>query len=67
MSDTIENSTSPKPVDSKLLEILVCPVTRSSLRYDAKAQELISDKAKLAFPIKNGIPILIASQAREID
>ena len=56
-----------KPIDSKLLEILVCPITKSTLRYDAQAQELISDKAKLAFPIKNGIPILIQSQAREID
>lgn len=63
---TSQNTIS-KPLDPKLLEILVCPVTKGTLRYDAKAQELISDKAKLAFTIKNGIPILIASQARQID
>ena len=46
-------------VDPKLIEILVCPLTKSPLRYDAEAQELISDKAKLAFPIRDGIPIML--------
>lgn len=54
-------------VDPKLLEILVCPVTKGPLRYDTDAQELISDQAKLAFPIRDGIPIMLADEAREID
>ena len=53
-------------VDPKLLEILVCPVTKEPLRYDAEKQELISDAAKLAFPIRDGIPIMLADEAREI-
>lgn len=53
--------------DPKLLEILVCPVTHTSLRYDAQAQELISDAAKLAFPIRDGIPIMLVDEARKID
>lgn len=52
--------------DPKLLEILVCPVTRQTLKYDSKAQELISEKAGLAFPIRDGIPILLVDEAREI-
>ncbi len=51
----------------KLLERLVCPVTRGPLRYDADAQELISDKAGLAFPIKDGIPILLEDEARDLN
>ena len=54
-------------VDPKLLEILVCPVTKGTLRYDRDAQELISDKAGLAYPIRDGIPIMLADEAREID
>ena len=54
-------------VDPKLLEILVCPLTKTTLRYDADQQELISDKAKLAFPIRDGIPIMLIDEAREID
>lgn len=54
-------------VDPKLLEILVCPVTKGPLRYDRDKQELISDKAGLAFPIRDGIPIMLADEAREID
>ena len=53
-------------VDSKLLEILVCPVSHGQLRYDRDAQELISDKAGLAYPVRNGIPIMLADEAREI-
>tara|TARA_B100002003_G_C13648555_1_gene330190 strand:- start:250 stop:429 length:180 start_codon:yes stop_codon:yes gene_type:complete len=56
-----------QPVDPKLLEILVCPVTKGPLRYDAENQELISDQAKLAFPIRDGIPIMLADEARELD
>lgn len=53
--------------DRKMLEALVCPVTQGRLRYDAQAGELISSTARLAFPIRNGIPIMLASEAREID
>ena len=55
------------PVDPKLLEILVCPLTKGPLRYDAEAQELISDKAKLAYPIRDGIPIMLVDEARPLD
>ena len=54
-------------VDPKLLEILVCPVTKGSLRYDAAAQELISDAAGLAYPIRDGIPIMLPDEARKLD
>ena len=54
-------------IDPKLLEILVCPVTKSTLRYDGENQELISDQAKLAFPIRDGIPIMLVDEARELD
>ena len=54
-------------VDPKLLEILVCPVTKGPLRYDANAQELLSDKAGLAFPIRDGIPIMLPDEARAFD
>jgi hypothetical protein len=60
------SETSPT-VDPKLLEILVCPVSRSSLRYDAEAQELISDKAKLAYPIRDGIPVMLEAEARALE
>ncbi|WP_420391407.1 Trm112 family protein [Acuticoccus sp.] len=56
-----------RKVDPKLLELLVCPVTKSSLRYDAAANELISDKAKLAYPIRDGIPIMIPDEARALN
>ena len=56
-----------QPIDPKLLEILVCPLTKTSLRYDREKQELISDKAKLAFPIRDGIPVMLTDEAREID
>ena len=54
-------------VDPKLLEILVCPVTKGTLRYDAAAQELISDAAGLAYPIRDGIPIMLPDEARKLD
>ncbi|MCA2013238.1 Trm112 family protein [Pararhodobacter sp. CCB-MM2] len=50
-----------------MLESLVCPVTQGQLTYDAEAQELISQTAHLAFPIRNGIPIMLASEARELE
>jgi uncharacterized protein YbaR (Trm112 family) len=54
-------------VDPKLLEILVCPVTKCPLEYDAEKQELISRAAKLAYPIRDGIPIMLPEEARRID
>jgi len=53
-------------VDPKLLEILVCPVTHTRLRYDAEKQELISDAAGLAYPIRDGIPIMLQDEARAL-
>ena len=68
MSDTQEAARAPMmEVDPKLLEILVCPVTKSTLRYDREKQELISDKARLAFPIRDGIPIMLTDEARSLD
>ena len=56
-----------RKVDRKLLEILVCPLTKTTLEYDARAQELISPAAKLAFPIRDGIPILLEEEARRLE
>lgn len=54
-------------IDPNLLQTLVCPLTKEPLRYDKSAQELISDRAKLAFPIRDGVPIMIPEEARELD
>lgn len=54
-------------LDPKLLEILVCPLTKSQLRYDKDAQELISDQAELAYPIRDGIPIMLVDEARKLN
>ena len=54
-------------IDPKLLEILVCPLTKSALSYDRDAQELISKQARLAYPIRDGIPIMLVDEARQID
>jgi uncharacterized protein len=54
-------------LDPRLLEMLVCPVTKKPLRYDRAAQELISEAAKLAFPIRDGIPIMLVEEARKLD
>ncbi|WP_422369364.1 Trm112 family protein [Pelagibius sp.] len=54
-------------VDPKLLEILVCPLTKAPLDYDSEAQELISRQARLAFPIRDGIPIMLVDEARRLD
>ena len=53
-------------VDAKLLEILVCPLTKGPLRYDRAAQELISDEGGLAYPIRDGIPIMLVDEARAL-
>ena len=54
-------------IDRKLLEILVCPLTKGPLRYDAAAQELISDQARLAYPIRDGIPVMLEEEARRLE
>ncbi len=58
---------SNQDVDPKLLEILVCPMTKGPLRYDREARELVSEKAKLAYPIRDGIPIMLVDEARKLD
>ncbi len=55
------------PIDPRLLEILVCPLTKGPLEYDALAQELISRGAGLAYPIRDGIPIMLVEEARTLD
>ncbi len=57
----------PAPVDPRLLEILVCPLTKGPLEYDRAANELISHKAGLAYPIRDGIPIMLIEEARKLD
>lgn len=54
-------------MDPKLLEILVCPVTKGPLRFDAQRQELISRSARLAYPVRDGIPVLLENEARTLD
>ena len=53
-------------IDRKLLDILVCPLTKGPLQFDRETSELISKKAKLAYPIRDGIPIMLADEAREL-
>jgi uncharacterized protein YbaR (Trm112 family) len=57
----------PNGVDPRLLELLICPVTRQPLVYDRAANELISAKARLAYPIRGGIPIMLEEEARDMD
>lgn len=60
------NTRTDKRPDPKLLDILVCPVTKSTLEYDASANELISRQAGLAFPIRDGLPIMLVDEARKL-
>lgn len=60
------HSSSAPAVDPRLLEVLVCPRTKGPLRYDRERQELISDAAKLAYPIRNGVPIMLPEEARSL-
>lgn len=62
-----DKETPPSAPDPKLLEILVCPLTKTSLDYDAEAQELISRAARLAYPIRDGIPIMLPEEARKLE
>ena len=65
MQDTDKDITSP--VDPALLEVLVCPVTRGPLIYDQAQQELISHQARKAYPIRDGVPIMLVDEARDLD
>jgi uncharacterized protein YbaR (Trm112 family) len=60
-------TTNKSGVDQKLLEILVCPLTKGPLRYDPEKQELVSEQANLAYPIRDGIPIMLVDEARKLD
>jgi len=62
-----ESSRAARIIDPKLLEILVCPLTKTTLEYDAARQELISRAAKLAYPIRDGVPIMLPDEARPLD
>jgi uncharacterized protein YbaR (Trm112 family) len=64
MSDAFNT---PHTVDPRLLEVLVCPVTRGRLTYDQARQELVSPGAKLAYPIRDGVPIMLPEEARVLD
>ncbi len=57
----------PLDVDPRLLEVLVCPITRSPLTYDRARQELVSRAARLAYPIRDGVPIMLPEEARTLD
>lgn len=61
------SDTEIRKVDPKLLEILVCPVTRETLHYDHEARELVSEGAGLAYPVRDGIPIMLPDEARQLD
>jgi len=77
MSDTRETQNDPTDettpvggaagIDPKLLEILVCPLTKGPLRHDRERQELVSEQAGLAYPIRDGIPIMLVDEARQLD
>lgn len=66
MSDTPTPETNT-PVDPRLLEILICPLTRGPLEYDRAANELISRKAGLAYPVRDGIPVMLIEEARKLE
>ncbi len=56
-----------KAIDHRLLEILVCPLTKTTLRYDREKQELVSEAARLAYPIRDGVPIMLPDEARKLE
>jgi uncharacterized protein YbaR (Trm112 family) len=68
MTDAQQDTQTPQArAERHMLEALICPVTHATLRYDADAQELVSTGAKLAFPIRDGIPIMLVDEARSLD
>jgi len=66
MGDNMTGKKGLGRVDAKLLELLVCPVTKTRLVYDEAAQELVSEAARLAYPIRDGIPIMLPEEARQL-
>ncbi len=67
MSDANETTPTPARADPRLLEILVCPVTKTPLFYNEAKQELVSRAARLAYPIRDGVPVMISDEARAVD
>jgi uncharacterized protein YbaR (Trm112 family) len=67
MTEPAETTNEPEPLDPRLLAILVCPLTRGPLEYDRAAGELISRKAGLAYPILDGVPVMLIDKARKLD
>ncbi|HSO46691.1 MAG TPA: Trm112 family protein [Rhizobiaceae bacterium] len=67
MSELAMRKTDGRDTDPKLLELLVCPLTRAVLHYDREKQELVSRPARLAYPVRDGIPIMLASEARTLE
>lgn len=67
MTDALDASNLSQTLDPRLLEVLVCPLTHGPLHYDREKGELISRKAKLAYPIRNGVPVMLADEARALD
>lgn len=66
MTDDTPRNTDRR-IDRKMLELLVCPLTKTTLEYDAARQELVSRVAKLAYPIRDGIPIMLVDEARKLE
>ena len=65
--DLVPTRPEPSRIDPRVLELLVCPLTKTTLEYDSQRQELISRAMRLAFPIKDGIPIMIEDEARQLE
>ena len=61
------DASAPAPIDRRMLEVMVCPVTHAPLSYDAERQELVCKAAHLAYPIRGGIPIMLEDEARKLD
>ncbi len=66
MSESAKDTPKPAAFDRRMLEALVCPVSHGALSWDSEKQELISKSAKLAFPVRGGIPVMLVSEAREL-
>ncbi|MQT12809.1 Trm112 family protein [Rhizobiales bacterium Sp-1] len=67
MTDRKSDARPQRSIDPKLLELLVCPLTKTTLEYNAATQELVSRAARLAYPIRDGIPIMLPDEARPLD
>ena len=67
MTDHQEQDDRQEPIDRRLLELLVCPLTKTALEYDRERNELVSRAARLAFPIRDGVPLMTVEAARHLD